>query len=61
MTFIPNYIRAKFKTKEDAMLKILENIQNTPGTADLSGEVGLMLYGTFITIKPVKKKPTKEL
>lgn len=57
--FEPNWQRAGFKTRNDAVIAILESISQTPGCAGKDGTLGIMLYNTFITIRPKKKKQSQ--
>jgi len=52
--------KAKYKSKEEAILGILDLIQKTPGTAGLDGKVGISVFNSMITITPVKKKQQYE-
>ena len=54
--FTPNWITAGYKSMPDAILAMLELIEKSPGCAGTDGKVGLMVYNTFITITPKKRK-----
>lgn len=56
MTFTPNWVTAKYKSKVDAIGAMLELISNSPGCAGNDGSLGIMVFETFITITPKKKK-----
>lgn len=57
----PAYIRAGFKTKEEAIGHILEEIIKTPGCAGLDGTCCMVALGSHFILKPVKKKKKEEI
>ena len=55
MEFIPNY-KQKYKSKDDAILGILESFVGVPSCADLDGVIIFTLGNNLLRIKPGKKK-----
>lgn len=59
--FIPNYITAGIKTKEQAIKHALEAIIESPGCADMDGTCGITVFNQLFILKPKKKKKAEEI
>ena len=57
--FTPNYL-SKYKTKDDAILGILEEFVNVPNCKDADGLIIFTLGNNLLKIKPNAKKQTYE-
>lgn len=55
MNFIPNW-QAKYKSKDDAILGILESFVNVPNAKGIDGFIIFTLGNNLLKIKPNKKK-----
>lgn len=52
----PNYIEAGFKTKEEAVGKILQMLIENPAVVGTDGYLNITALGNHYRLKPVKKK-----
>lgn len=58
MTFEPNY-KTQYKTKDEALLGILNSFINVPNAADKEGNIMFLLGKHRLKVKPNKKKKTE--
>lgn len=59
MTFLPNY-KQLYKTKDDAILGILNSFINVPNAADKDGKIVFLLGKNVLKITPNKKKKKED-
>ena len=57
--FEPNY-KSLYKTKDDAILGILNSFINVPNAADKDGKIIFLLGKNILKISPNKKKKGEE-
>ena len=52
----PNHVAAGFKTKIEAVQKIIEMLIENPAVAGVDGTLGVVIWGKLFVVTPKKRK-----